>query len=77
MKKSIRLKLSFFFAIFASIIISVAISCLFNMHYMTHLYALQSINSDTFMKVSKRIDLVEQRAKDNQSEQKKIKPVSL
>ena len=75
MKKRTKLKLGFLFAMVASIVISSLLSILFSMHYMSHLYSLSSINANSVMTINKRIDLVEQRAK--QSGKRYVKPVSL
>ena len=80
--KSINLNkcnfLTVFFSILVSVAISVFLSTWFTMHYMTHIYTLQSIDAKTFMNVSKRIDLLEAEIKARHSLGKKpVKPVML
>ena len=76
MKKNTKFKLGFLLGMLTSIIISVLLSALFSMHYLSHLYSIASINANSVMSISKRIDFLEQRIKSNHNE-KDIKPVRL
>ena len=77
MKKKTKLKIGFFLGMTISIVISVLLSVLFSMHYLSHLYGLTKMNAKSSIHISKRIDLIEKRVKDNHSKQDVLKPVSL
>ena len=59
MKKLKIFKFELMIIVILSVTLSVVISTWFSMHYMSHLYRLQNSNSDAFMNVNKRIDLIE------------------
>ena len=75
MKKLKFFKFNIIVSIILSVVISIAISTWFSMHYMSHLYSLQSIDASSFMNVNKRIDLIDKKVKDRHKDN--IKPVSL
>ena len=75
--KKLKLKNFCFLELIASVIISVLLSIWFSMHYMSHLYKLASIHSNSVMAINKRIDLLEEKNKDISLKEKETKPVML
>ncbi len=74
---NIKLKRFYLLELAIAVTISLGIGCIAGMKVFSHLYLLSGINSKSVMHINKRIDLLEKRVKDNQSNQKAVKPVSL